>query len=272
MKFVDGKSSLLISKALLIITAMIIFGSIKWYMRKEDQSNLFVVGTNSGFPPYEMLDEHGKLIGFDIDLAQQIAQALGKKLEIKDMSFDVLIVALQQGKIDCAIAGISITKAREQVIAFVHYMGQPLTKIPLVFWKEIPAGVKTIADLAQCDNKMVCAQAGTIQQEIISGYSGLDVKNLENIADLIMDIKYGKSIAAVLEPKVAYALQAQYPELQILDIPLTAEQQGFGSGIGINKTNTDLIIKISRIVSTLKSNGTMSRMEAQWFKGGGSHE
>ena len=269
MKFVHVKSNSLISKAVLLITVMLIIGSIKWFFYKGNQPDLFVVGTNSGFPPYEMLDENGNMVGFDIDMAQNIAHALGKKLEIKDMSFDALIVALQQGKIDCAIAAISITKSRQQKIALVHYLGKPLTKLPLVFWKEIPACVKGVADLALCDNKTVCAQAGTIQQEIISSYAGLEVKNLENIADLIMDIKYGKSIAAVLEPKVAYTLQARYPELKILDIPLTAEQQDFGSGIGICKTNTDLINKIGKIVDTLKNNGTIDRMEAKWFKDGG---
>ena len=272
MKYVNIKSSSLISKAVLLITAMIIFGSIKWFMHKEGPSNFFVVGTNSGYPPYEVIDENGNMVGFDIDVAQQIAQALGKKLEIKDMSFDALIVALQQGKIDCAIAGISITKSQQQEIALVHYFGDPLTKLPLVFWGEIPAGIKDAADLALSGNKTVCAQAGTIQHEIISSYPGLDVKSLSNIPDLIMDIKYGKSIAAVLEPKVAYALQAQYPELKILDIPLVIEQQDFGSGIGICKTNIKLINKISAIVSTLKSNGTIGRLEEKWFKAGGSHD
>jgi len=272
MKFDNYKQSSVIIKAFLLIATMVIFGSIKWCIHKEGQSNLFVVGTNSGFPPFEMVDEHGKLVGFDIDLAQEIAQALGKKLELKDMSFDALIVALQQGKIDCAIAGISITKSRQQEIALIHYLGKPLTKLPLLFWKEIPGCVKGVGDLSHYTNKTVCAQAGTIQQEIISSYPGLEVKCLENTADLIMDIKYGKSIAAVLEPKVAYVLQAQYPELKILDIPLTEEQQDFGSGIGIQKNNSELANKISRIVATLKNDGTIDRLEKKWFKDGGPHD
>ena len=188
------------------------------------------------------------------------------------MSFDALIVALQQGKIDCAIAGISITKSRQQEIALIHYLGKPLTKLPLFFWKEIPARVKGVGDLAHYANKTVCAQAGTYTAgDYLKLPAGLKLRNLENIADLIMDIKYGKSIAAVLEPKVAYVLQVQYPELKILDIPLTEEQQDFGSGIGIQKNNSELINKISRIVATLKKNGTIERLETKWFKYGGPH-
>lgn len=260
-----------IIKGILLISVMLIFGTFKWFLPKTKPNNCLVVGTCSGFPPYEILDEKGNIVGFDIDLARSIAQALGKKLELKDMSFDALIIALQQGTIDCAIAAISITKSRQQEIALVHYLGKPLTKLPLVFWNEIPARVKDVGDLAHYDNKTVCAQAGTLQHEIISTYKGLEIKNLENIADLIMDIKYGKSIAAVLEPKVAYALQVQYPELKLLDIPLTVEQQDFGSGIGIQKNNSDLIDKISKIVSTLKENGTIERLEAKWFNYGVAH-
>jgi arginine transport system substrate-binding protein len=125
MKF--GMNSLMFKTLLVVATMMMcIFG--RWLWHSEVPSNLFVVGTNSGFPPFELLDDQGNLVGFDIDLARQIADALGKKLELKDMSFDALIVALQQGKIDCAIAGISITSRRQQEIALIHYFGEPLKK------------------------------------------------------------------------------------------------------------------------------------------------
>jgi len=243
-------------------------GIYKWYFGQPQKRNALIVGTCSGFPPYELLNEQGTIVGFDIDVAQAIATAMEKDLEVQDMSFDSLIVALQQGKIDCAISGISITKSRQQEIELIHYIGKPLTALPLVFWKEIPAGVQTVEDVVKLENKTVCAQAGTIHQEIIAGYKGIEVKCLENIPDLIMDIKYGKSVAAVLEPKVVTALQAEYPELKTLSIPLDQAKQDFGSGIGINKNNKKLINLISTIVANLKSSGTMEMLESKWFKGG----
>jgi polar amino acid transport system substrate-binding protein len=259
-------------KAMLIVGSMLFFGVIKWFSRTDIKTDVLIVGTCSGFPPYEMISEQGDLVGFDIDIAHMLAHQMGKKLELKDMSFDALILGLQQGNIDCAIAGISITKDRQQEIALIHYVGEPLTKLPLLFWNEIPAGIKGIEDVCRYTNKTVCAQAGTLQQEVISSYPGLDVKFLENIPDLIIDIKYGKSIAAVIEPKVAYALQGQHPELKVLDIPLTTEQQDFGSGIGIKKENRELIDKVGAIISMLKSDGSIAKLEAKWFTGGAYHD
>jgi len=234
---------------------------------EHKDENVLIVGTCAGFLPYEMFDDHGAIVGFDIDVATQLAKHLGKKLIIKDMSFDALIIALKQGSVDVILAGISITQSRLKEIALVHYSGQPLTKLPLIFWQHIPEGIKTVEDLNHHDNKIVCVQSGTLQEEVISSYKFLTIKQLENISDLIMDIKYGKSIAAVLEPKVAHALIAEHPELKTIDIQLAPEQQDLGSGIGINKTNTQLVEKIKNIVAQLKQNGTVQALENKWFKG-----
>lgn len=268
--FMPTKNSIKISFALITIISVI--ATYQWLGQTKPPVNSLVVGTCSGFPPYELMDQSGNIVGLDIDVARALAQALGKKLEIRDMSFDALIIALQQGKIDCAIAGISITKSRQQEIALIHYSGKPLSALPLVFWEEIPKNIYKLNDLKFHPNKTVCAQAGTIQHEIISTYDWLDIKCLENIADLIMDIKYGKSIATVLEPKVVYALQKKYSQLKTLDIPLTPEQQDFGFGIGVNKNNRELIKKISAVIETLKTNGTIEQFETKWINGEIAHD
>jgi arginine transport system substrate-binding protein len=256
------KKKILVLTPILSVLLLILFGCGKPNISEE---NLLIVGTNSGFPPYETVDDQGNLIGFDIAIAQQIANKLGKILVIKDMAFDALMIALQQGTIDCALAGISITKSRQQEIALIHYTGQPITELPILFWQQIPHGVHCIADIAHLQNHTICVQAGTLQAEVIEQYSGIEVKHLENIPDLIMDIKFGKSIAAVLETKVAHALQQHHPELLMLSLPLKPDQQDFGTGIGINKHNQPLIDSIQSIIHQLKDEGTIKQLEKQWF-------
>jgi len=230
-------------------------------------SNELIVGTSTGFPPYELLDPQGGIIGFDIDVAQKLADKLGKQLVIKDMAYDSLLMSLKQGKIDLILAGVSITKTKLAEIAMVHYQGTPLKSLPLLFWGHVPDGVTTVEDLATVENKTVCAQTGTIQESIIKKYSFLTVKNMENIPDLIMDIKHGKSIAAVLEPSVVTALQQQMPEIKVLDLPLKEDEQGFGNGIGINKSNKKLIEQVQSAIQQMKDDGTLATLEKQWFKG-----
>lgn len=232
---------------------------------KITEQNQLIIGTCSDFPPYESLDEQGISVGFDIDVAQKLAEKLGKKLVVKDMSFDALILALQQGTIDLILSGMSITKSREEVFALIHYHGKSLTKIPLVFWNTVPDGVQTVSDLKKIPNKTVCAQAGTIQDEIISHYTFLNIKHLDTVADLLMDIKYGGSIAAVLEPDVVASLQKKFPEIKTIDIMLTEQEKTFGHGIGINKKNGHLIAKIQSIIKQLKDDETITKLEHKWF-------
>ena len=82
-----------------------------------------------------------------------------------------------------------------------------------------------------------------------------------------MDIKAGKSIAAVLEPLVAVQLKKQLPQLKILNIPLASNQQSIGHGIGIAKHNLELINQVSAAVAELKKDGTLPKLEELWFRG-----
>ena len=75
------------------------------------KSNILVMGTNATFKPFEY-KESGEIVGFDIDLAKEIANDLGMELKIEDMSFDGLLPALESGQIDMAVAGMSVTEDR----------------------------------------------------------------------------------------------------------------------------------------------------------------
>ena len=75
------------------------------------------MGTNAEFPPFEFLDGTD-VVGFDIAMCREIAADNGKKLEITNMAFDGLIMALQSGNIDMIAAGMTITEERLQEVSF----------------------------------------------------------------------------------------------------------------------------------------------------------
>ena len=262
-------------KSILLGLSMLVVMASVWllvYRQTHVQyADQLVVGTCSGFPPYEVLDNQGQLIGFDIDVASLLAQHMNKKLVFKDMSFDALVLAVKQGKIDMALAGVSITKAKLKEIAMVHYQGEPFVSVPLLFWQHIPNGVATIYDLQKLSNKTVCVQAGNIEEEIMSHYDFLALKQLEHISDVIMDIKYGKSIAACVDPAVAEALQHEIPELKMLNVPLAPEEQPLGQGICIAKSNKGLFAQVQAIIDQVKHDGTLIVLEKKWFKKGAAH-
>ena len=80
-------------------------------------ASVLVMGTNATFKPFEY-KEGGQVVGFDVDLAREIAKELGAELKIEDMSFDGLLPALEGGRIDIAVAGMSVTEERAKNALF----------------------------------------------------------------------------------------------------------------------------------------------------------
>ena len=90
-------------------------------MQKIKKEGKLVVGTASGYPPYEFVDTsvgEKKVIGIDMELAQKVADKLGVKLEVQDMNFQALLTSLTSGKVDIAIAGINPTDERRKSMDF----------------------------------------------------------------------------------------------------------------------------------------------------------
>lgn len=77
-----------------------------------------VMGTNAEFAPFEFVDDNGTIVGYDIEIAKEIARKLGYKLVIENMNFDSLIAALNSGKVDMVVAGMTANDERRQQVDF----------------------------------------------------------------------------------------------------------------------------------------------------------
>ena len=88
------------------------------------QRGKLIVGTATGYYPFEMVDKDGKLVGFDIDISKAFAKELGVEVEFQNYSFAGLIPAIQSGKIDIVLAGMAITDKRKEAIDYTdpYYM------------------------------------------------------------------------------------------------------------------------------------------------------
>jgi arginine transport system substrate-binding protein len=229
-----------------------------------NEKRVLVVGTNATYPPYEMVNSKGEVVGFDMDVAQAIGNELGMRIEVREMGFDALILALKQGKIDIAMAGISITEPRQKEISLIPYQGSPVKSYALLFWDKIPSGVYKYTDLK---NVTVCVQSGTVMEQFVSSVKDWTSKALDATPELVMDIQYGKSAAALMEPHIATEILGKYTQLRKLDITLPRDQWVLGNGIGIKKENKSLYDAVLGAVIKLKNDGTLQKLEQKWFKG-----
>jgi arginine transport system substrate-binding protein len=226
---------------------------------KPQPNDTLVVGLQADYPPYEFVNEQGNVVGFDVDVAQRIASLMGKKLVIKEMGFDALILSLKTHKIDLIISGMSITSDRLKEIEMVPYQGDKVTELQLLFWK---TEGKAIQELK---GKTVVAQSGTFQEEVLHHYTDVKPKFLDSTQELVMEIKYGKSDAALVESAVGKEFQFQFPEIHAVALPLSSAQQAFGNGIGISKDDPQLKEAVEKNVQQLKASGEMDRLKRKWF-------
>jgi arginine transport system substrate-binding protein len=226
-----------------------------------------IVGSQSGYPPFEFMDDHGKMVGFDIDLAEHIAKKLEKTLIIKDMDFEGVILSLKQGKLDLIMSGMNITPSRLKEISMVPYHGEEATSLSLVFWNEIPHGVKSLEDIANLPNPAVSVETGSIPETYLNHRQGIQVKSFLGALSSLMDVKYGKSVASLVEPDVAKYLAKHYSQVKILDVPLSKDENILGCGIGVKKENKELFQQIQQIIHEFKTSGELALLEDKWFKG-----
>ena len=170
----------------------------------DDGSKVLKVVTVAPYEPYEMVsDTTGELEGFDIDLANALADKLGYTLEWQNLEFDAALLAVQQGKADFAIAGLSPTPTRKEVMDFseIYYQDSAETVNTVVCLKE--DNLKSIDDLK---GLKAGVQNGTIQQETVESIMDeydLTVDTRKEYADIVQEILNGKIDFMVCEQSMA---------------------------------------------------------------------
>lgn len=225
-------------------------------------ASVFVVGTAAGYAPYVSINERGDYVGFDVDVANALAQQMDKKLVLKDLgSMASLFIALEQGTIDAIIWGLSITQDRLKKVAMIQYAGEETTAYKLMFWKSIPSTIRSIADMA---GKTVCVEPASAQDAVLSKYAFITKVPTEKVDDGLLNIQYGKADAAFVEPTIAKKFKNKFPEIKLLDVPLAPEDQVKGIGIAIKQDNATCIRDVQQAVDQLKEQGVIRKLEQQW--------
>ncbi len=163
----------------------------------KDDSKL-IVATEAGFAPYEYI-ENNEVVGVDIDIAQAVADKLGKELVIKNMSFDGALMDVSNGKVDMVAAGVSVTDERKEVMDFsepYHSSYQVL-----MVSAENPALEEFAGE--KLDGKILGAQQGTVGDFWATDKTDAEVQRYAELAVAAMDLKQGKIDAIVLGNIVA---------------------------------------------------------------------
>jgi len=220
------------------------------------------VATSPDFAPYEFYsigeDNTPVLSGFDMALAQYIADDLGLKLEVVPMDFDGVLMELANKSVDIGLAGLSPDPARMEAMDFsdVYYEGSQ----SFVTVKDKADKYKSMEDANKPDVQ-VGSQIGSIQQELAANNTpDADNVALPKVTDIISELIGGKMDCAFIETAVAESYKANYPDLVIVcEVPYDVE----GSAIGVQKGNADLLAAINASIKKAKEDGSLDKFVAE---------
>ncbi len=218
-----------------------------------------IFGTNAEFPPFEYVTSSGVIDqydGIDMAIAKNIAEANGMTAKVENMEFESLLIALQNGQIDAAIAGMTVTEDR---IEEADFSTPYYTATQVMIVKE-DSDIASAADLA---DKKIC---------VIQGYTGeICVKDMgypyeafKKGTDAIMELINGKCDVVVLDSATAQKYVSDNEGLKIVEDAAAFESEEYA--IAVKKGNTELLDKINAVIDTMLADGTVAELGAQYIE------
>ena len=221
-----------------------------------------IVATSPDFAPYEFYaigeDGQATLAGFEMSLAQYIADYLGLELEVVPMDFDGTLMELQNKSVDLGMAGYSPKPERENIMDFsdIFYTGGQ----SFVTTQDKADLFASLEDTNKAEYS-IGAQTGSIQVDLAQTNSpDAELIQLPKVTDVITDLLAGNLDGAYIETVVAETYAKNYPELNVLlDVPYEQE----GSVVGVSKGNAALLEGVNRAIAAVLEDGTMDEFITQ---------
>ncbi len=222
------------------------------------KAGVLKVATSADFAPFEfhtMVDGKDKIVGADIDLANEIGKELGVKVKVSDMSFNTVLASVKEGKADIAISGVSATNERKKQFDFTdNYYNPPQV---VVINKKNKDKFKDVAALS---GKQVGAQKGSIQEDVVKNQlKGAKLVSIEKVPNMVVEVNQGSLDALVVEKTIAESYVEQNPDLMIAsDIALKpSSDEAFA--IALPKGQTKLQGEMNKIIKKLNDDGKIEQ-------------
>ena len=205
--------------------------------------NQLILVTEAGFAPYEYY-ENGKIVGVDIDIANEIGNYIGKELVVKDIAFDSIINELNSGKADFAAAGMSITPERLQEVDFsIEY----ITSNQVVIVRK-----DSNITMNERDGKKIAVQLGNVADSYATkNYKNSKIVRQKKYLTMVEDLKASKVDLIIMDNLPAQEIIKANDGLKLLPGYLFSDSYG----IAVKKGNTDLLNSINTVLEKLQSEG-----------------
>lgn len=244
------------------------------------------IATEGAYAPWNFTDSAGKLAGFEVDLAADLCKRMEVECEVVQQAWEGIIPALQAGKYDVIMAGMSITEKRQEVISFSRAYAQTpgifvvtssspsaefKTELERLGLDEVDADEQKALDaiVAEFEGKTVGVQISTTHENFLREYLGdnVDIKTYDTQENLDLDLQAGRVDAALASMSYWVPLLAsdKGKDMVMVGPGMTGGPFGHGVGAGIRKDDESLVDMFSKAIDEAVADGTLKKLAVQWF-------
>ena len=220
------------------------------------------VGLEPGYMPFEMKDKKGNIIGFDVDIARDMAKKMGVKLKLVPTAWDGIIPALLTNKFDILMSGMTVTQKRNLKVNFAHsYISVGQT---MMIRKELGETIKKAADLNKPEYTVVTKLGVTGEIAARKMFKKAKIRTFETEADAAQEVLNGKADAMIYDKpyNAIFMQQKGKGKLIHLDQDLTFEPLGWA----VRKGDPDFLNWLDNYLNQIENDGTYDKIYGKWFE------
>jgi polar amino acid transport system substrate-binding protein len=234
------------------------FQSFKKAQIVSDQKDL-VVGISPDYPPYAFIDlATGQIVGLEVDIINEIGRRIDKKIVIKTMPFNSLIIELIAGQIDIIAAGMSPSEERKNTVLFSYpYIDNDDN---VVITKSLQNPIQSVRDLY---GKQVAVNIGYTADSFLSKYPEINLVRLKSPADGFMALQSDSVFAFVIAQSIFNKFlgdKISHDGYQIFNLPASSD----ACALAFAKNNNKLQQIIDHVIHDMIADGTMQQIKSKW--------
>lgn len=230
-------------------------------LQKVLDSGKFILGLDATFEPMGYTNENDEIVGFDIDVAEEVCARMGVELVKEPIDWDTKEQDLAVGRIDCIWNGMSINPSREEQMN----LSEPYMKNEMVFVVPASSDVASMNDLA---GKNIAVQNGSSAQDILEAsalYTSdtpVTVTAMATNVEALQQLELGLVDAVFLDSVVAnYQITSAGKDYKVLPDGLEEEEYA----IGFRKEDQALRDEVQKILGEMKADGKLGEISTKWF-------
>lgn len=242
---------------MLFVLVTSVFGADKSF-EKIQKNGKFIVGLDATFAPMGFRGDNGEIVGFDIDLAREVARRWGVEVEFKPCEWDGIIFDLNSGNIDMVWNGMTMTEERQKQAAF----SEPYFTDGQLIFSRREAKVNTVAEL---EGKIVGLQLGSSADYAVQKSDVFpkikEVKKYATNVEALMDLEAGRTDAVVVDTVAGKYYNSKRATLTYSEESLTKEYYG----VAMRKKDKALVEKLNETLNEMRADGTFGKISEKWF-------